>query len=60
MASVETFSETLTVKCLPPKVAEIEALLLDSLDSPERLLRWAVVKVLDTSRILCEGAYLKY
>jgi hypothetical protein len=62
-ATVESFSRWLEgfgdVLAAENPVAAIEAQLLDRLDSPVRLLRWAIVQV-EKDRFLCEGAYLRH
>jgi hypothetical protein len=62
MMTVEGFSLWLdgfdTILTAQEPVQEIEARLLSQLNTPTRLLRWAIVKV-ENNHILCEGAYLK-
>jgi len=56
---LERFDEALQAK---QPIEQIESQVLEKLDSPVRLLRWAIVKVERdeaNAPFWCEGAYLK-
>ncbi len=56
---LEDFNQALQAE---QSISHIEKRLLESLEAPVRLLRWAIVKVetgTNGSRFWCEGAYLK-
>ena len=59
---VETFSIWLTgfdgFLASKNSVADVETQLMQQLDVPIRLLRWAIVRV-QNNHLLCEGAFLK-
>lgn len=59
-SSVATFSVSFSCPDGLPEVGSVEFLesqILSRLENPERLLRWAIVRI-EANQVTCEGAYL--